>query len=303
MVNTNMPGTEIIWVEKCEYRDVGVKRHTHSYYQLYYLYSGSCTFISEDNEYYLDKGFGIFISPGIAHGIKRVENSTAVLREIKFFVEDESLCQDLINLNKPVRFDDYASDSVEYLINYGRSRLSYYIDSCQCCMNSLIFYLSRENRIINQADLNSQLIDTTGFSDLSVKIIIYLEEEYASQITLDALAEEMGYSKNYICNVFRKDTGFTIINYLNFIRIRHAAEMFSYSDREISYICETVGFKNMSHFVHTFKRFVGIPPGLYRRVFPADINKHMSDASTLPHLVSDQLETIANRFGTLPDDS
>ena len=302
-VLTKMGETNIIWVERCEYRDEAVRPHTHSYCQLYYGCSGDCTLVLGDSEYTLSEGYGIFAAPDIPHGIKHVENGAVVTKEIKFSVEDEDLISDLDRFEGPIAFDSYASGIVDYITDYGRSRLDYYQKSCRCFLDSLIYYLSRKNRGISRADSNSQLIDTSGFSDLTIKMIIFLEENYASKISLELLAEKMGYSKNYICFVFKKDTGFTIIDYLNFVRIRHAAEMFSYSDNEISHICKDVGFVNMSHFNHTFKRFVGIPPGVYRRMFPADIYKSMSDDKIFPMLISDQVQMIAHLFGTLPDDA
>ena len=297
-----MDGTNIIWVERFIRWDVGIKRHTHNYYQLYYLHSGECSFVHANTEYHLQQGYGIFTGPDVAHEVKSIGNSAAVMWEIKFNVDDEDLKQDLSLLNKPVPFDDYASGIVEYVLAFGRSRLPYYKKSCQCFFNSLVFYLSRESRAVGKEELNSQLIDTSGFLDLSTRIIIYLEENYSSDISLDLLADKVGYSKNYICYVFKKDTGFTIINYLNFIRIRLAAELFSYSNCEISHICHVVGFKNISHFNHTFKQFVGIPPGLYRRMFPADIYKRMDGNKLFPRLISNQVLTLAHLFGTLPDD-
>jgi len=303
MLAKKMDETNILWVEICNYQNEGVKRHTHSYYQLYYMKSGKCTFILDDTEYTLNEGFGLFVAPDVPHEIKRIENGVVITQEIKFTIEDEGLIRDQSEFGKPISFDDYASYIVNFIIDYGRSRHEYYKKACCRFLDSLIYYIACESSEVSRADLNSQLIDTLGFSDLSIRIIIFLEDNYSSKISLDMLTKEMGYSKNYICYVFKNDTGFTIIDYLNFVRIRHAAEMFSYSDNDISNVWKKVGFANISHFNHTFKRFVGIPPGHYRRMFPADIYKNMSNDKIFSRLISDQVQTIAHLFGTLPDDN
>jgi len=146
---------------------------------------------------------------------------------------------------------------------------------------------------------NSQLIDTTGFSDVTIGIIIYIENNYMNQLSLDMIAKHVGYNRNYICSVFKKDTGITIIDYLNFVRISQAASYFSYSDIDISQVCVRVGFSNVSHFNRTFKKLVGVSPGNYRRMFPLDVNGNLGKNGNTISVNEGEILTIDQALGTL----
>ncbi|MDD5017355.1 MAG: helix-turn-helix transcriptional regulator [Eubacteriales bacterium] len=121
-----------------------------------------------------------------------------------------------------------------------------------------------------------------------------------NKISLETIAKTLGYNKHYICTAFKKDTGITIFDYLNFVRIRHAAEMFSYSDKDLLTICQRVGFTNLSHFNHTFKKLTGLPPGQYKRMFPVDINGNLQGGCFLPNNDIYQIQKISEIFGTFP---
>ena len=123
-----------------------------------------------------------------------------------------------------------------------------------------------------------------------------------NKVDLETIANTLDYNKHYLCAAFKKDTGITIIDYLNFVRIRHAAELFSYSDKDLTTICMRVGFTNLSHFNHTFKKLTGLPPGQYKRMFPVDINGNLQAGSFLPPHDKNQIQKISEIFGTFHTD-
>ena len=110
------------------------------------------------------------------------------------------------------------------------------------------------------------LLNTTGLSiEKAVKIKDYLDLHYAEDITLDDLATNVGYSKNYLCRIFRESTGNTINFYLNNARINKAVELLAGTDMDVAKISGVVGYNNVFHFIKTFKKLVGVSPGNYRR--------------------------------------
>ena len=119
---------------------------------------------------------------------------------------------------------------------------------------------------------NSELIDTTNYSATTISILTYIEANYMNHIYLDDIAEHVEYNRNYMCSIFKNDTGITIVDYLNFVRIRKACEYILYSDIELSQICYRVGFPNLSHFHRTFKKFVGTTPTTYSKIENMDDN-------------------------------
>lgn len=96
------------------------------------------------------------------------------------------------------------------------------------------------------------------------KIIRYLHERYAEEITLDTLAKLVCMDDKYVSGLFKKKLGVSIIQYLHGIRIEHAQRLLRETDRTISDIGERVGFANDNYFIKIFKRFTGGTPASFR---------------------------------------
>ena len=98
-----------------------------------------------------------------------------------------------------------------------------------------------------------------------------MESHYSEDLSLDALASSMDYNKSYLCVAFKKDTNQTILDCLNTIRIRRAAELIVYSDHSIPQVAAQCGFASVSHFNRVFLKYVGTTPGQCRRATPGDV--------------------------------
>lgn len=290
---------KILWVEKnaeCP-PGWGIKSHSHEYYHLFYFLSGETDFIVDKSKYSAEKGVCIIVPPNTIHEIPKVSGQTVVCHEIKFSIYDPTSIENLDRIGPVFTGNALLEDLILFIMNNGMSRVPDFIDAAEAFLYTLITYLTRELYEINNKSRNSQLIDTTGFSDVSVSIIIYIEENYTKQISLEMIAQSIGYNKNYICSVFKKDTGISIIDYLNFVRIRQAAVYFSYSDNDISLICARVGFANVSHFNRTFKKFIGISPTTFKKMYPLDLSGSLGNNENMTAVLGNQITTIAEAFG------
>ena len=116
-----------------------------------------------------------------------------------------------------------------------------------------------------------RFIDATSYSPLSQRIISYLECHYAENVSLDMLASVLGYNKSYLCVAFKKNTMITILDCLNMIRIRRAAELLAYSDYHLNDVATMCGYNSVSHFNRVFQKYVGTTPGQCKRAYPLDI--------------------------------
>ena len=76
-----------------------------------------------------------------------------------------------------------------------------------------------------------------------------------------------GKSREHVCRVFKEQTGMTIGNYLNEIRIEHACAMLTTTNIDIIDIALESGFENLSTFYHLFKKTKGISPKRYRALY------------------------------------
>jgi two-component system, response regulator YesN len=96
-----------------------------------------------------------------------------------------------------------------------------------------------------------------GGSTLIGAVRRLVEEEYASDIGLDGTARRFNVSKNYLCLLFRRETGTNFVNYLNQIRIARAKELLVGTSLSVKEVAARVGYKNPNYFSRMFKRLVG----------------------------------------------
>jgi len=94
----------------------------------------------------------------------------------------------------------------------------------------------------------------------------YLAVHATEQISLDTLSEIAGLSKYHLLRAFTKETGITPYSYLETLRIDRAKSLLRQGIAPAE-AALSAGFSDQSHFSNAFKRFIGLTPGQYRRVF------------------------------------
>ena len=99
-----------------------------------------------------------------------------------------------------------------------------------------------------------------------VKLILtYIQENYASPISIEEIAEKCFYSKSHFMKFFKESMGVSFVQYLNDYRLNLAAQMLTETSGSILEIASSTGFDNLSYFNRMFKRKYGVSPGKYRK--------------------------------------
>ncbi|GLX68640.1 response regulator [Paenibacillus glycanilyticus] len=93
----------------------------------------------------------------------------------------------------------------------------------------------------------------------------YLEQHYRKNISLTEMAERCHMSVSHFCNVFKRQTGMTLINYINKVRMEKVKELLLEPDLKIYDIADLVGYTTMSYFNRIFKETEGVSPNEFRK--------------------------------------
>ncbi|AEI43531.1 AraC family transcriptional regulator [Paenibacillus mucilaginosus] len=109
-------------------------------------------------------------------------------------------------------------------------------------------------------------VQAGGYEILVRKVLAYLESHYPQRITAAELAEVFAISSRHLNRVFRQETGRSITETLQGIRIERAKIMLHETARSVEGISAAVGFGDPSFFSKLFSRTVGHTPGEYRRI-------------------------------------
>lgn len=101
---------------------------------------------------------------------------------------------------------------------------------------------------------------------LVAKIEGYLQQHYMEQsLSVNQIAESLFFENSYIRRVFKVQTGKTIIQRLEEIRLERARELLLEGSYKNSEIAEMVGYSDQYYFSRRFKLFFGCPPADYQR--------------------------------------
>ena len=117
---------------------------------------------------------------------------------------------------------------------------------------------------INQNLKQTDHGDTVNYS-LPVRLACeYIEKNFQEDINLNKISNYVSLSKNYFCNIFKKETGMTIWDYLIRIRMEEAKKMLLETAQKTYEVSEKVGYDDPSYFGRLFKKYTGFTPIEFR---------------------------------------
>lgn len=148
------------------------------------------------------------------------------------FMKDREKNQEIIQLIKLW----LAEEEKNFILNVGYSNLLF---------SKLIKHYKLEEK------------DASKDKNISVKLLKYINEHYAEDISLTSVSKLLGYTKEYCSKVFAEVVGMSFRDYLNLLRLKKAQEYFSLkkdtkeTTTEIIYKC---GFNSTATFYRVQKR-------------------------------------------------
>lgn len=99
------------------------------------------------------------------------------------------------------------------------------------------------------------------------KAISYIRSGFAEELTIADVADHAGFSTDYFNRLFREHTGFTVMEYVRFIRLSRAALLLRTTAREITDIAFACGYETHESFTRAFGSLYGRSPSEYRTYY------------------------------------
>ena len=108
-------------------------------------------------------------------------------------------------------------------------------------------------------------LDAGDKSKYIMDAIAYVDENYANpNISVRAVADHLGISEGHLSHMFRKETDSTLMAFVTKRRMRAAMSMLQDYRHKVYEVAEQVGYRNITYFSATFKKYVGVSPSEYQ---------------------------------------
>lgn len=114
--------------------------------------------------------------------------------------------------------------------------------------------------IINAKSMNEN--ESSPIERAKEWIIDHLHEN----ITISKVAEQIHMNPNYFCEVFKNETGETILDFVTKRKMMKAKQLLIQTDKRVYDIATEVGYKDTKYFSRLFKQYMGEVPSKYREL-------------------------------------
>lgn len=96
------------------------------------------------------------------------------------------------------------------------------------------------------------------------KVSKYIDDNMDKMLKLEELASICNLSPGYFSRVFKKETGKTVITYINEKKVERAKKLLKESKDPIINISLDLGFDDCGYFIRVFKKITGLTPKAFR---------------------------------------
>lgn len=121
------------------------------------------------------------------------------------------------------------------------------------------------NEIIHKYCLLVQNYAMKGYSSVTKGIISYIDFHYTEDLSLNFFAEMFNLTKTYLSNMFKKETGIRLTDFIHQVRMRKAITLINSASIPITAIATACGYNDINYFIRVFKKTYGLSPKQYRK--------------------------------------
>lgn len=259
------------WRELREEGFVMPSPHCHTFFELFYVESGACSFFIGNNVYDLHEGDFMLIPPQVFHYTRYPYGAC---RRCNVFFRAVDVGE---------RVKEALPQGEKF---FGQIRIFQVPEAYRGQIAELIAGMAREEKICDS--LSEPILETllqqlfllccrecTFLEDMPEdihttdrEIVLaaqFMGQHYMDDISAADIAKAAGYSPNYLSRRFREAAGIGVHEYLMFIRLQRAALELVSTDDSVTEIALRCGFSDGNYFKDAFKKKYGVTPSKYRK--------------------------------------
>lgn len=126
------------------------------------------------------------------------------------------------------------------------------------------------NRLKSRVERSSDAAETIDIrkgdkSKYVLEAMAYISKHYNEpDISVGTVAKSLNISEGYLSHTFKKETDYTLLNYLTRYRIHKAMELLKDCRVKVYEVAEQVGYRDIAYFSAIFKKHTGVSPSEYQ---------------------------------------
>ena len=254
--------------------------HLHNALEFIYILDGNFKVYANDIKFIMTKGDLCFFRGGTVHHTYTVDDNGGSYFVIKI---EPSVILGLANEKFGISY------MLQFMLQNENSKILWKAEELSdskiqsAVENTLTEHLSREFgndiamkiyasklvlEILRYENKTTGIIDAFSYdTELTKQIysaVLYINANYSKEISALECANNLNMSYSYFSRSFKRISGKSFKEYLNYVRINQAEKLMFSTDRTITDICESCGYNSVSYFIAQYKHLRGQTPYRYR---------------------------------------
>jgi AraC-like DNA-binding protein len=248
------------------YKNISFLAHWHKEIEFIYIRSGSARISINNHIFVAQKGDLVICDSGNIH----YSDSYDMDNSLDFVIFDPNLVSPLYEKSNFVHplvtsqmlHDLQLNEKIAHLIDVikteTKAKKPYYREIVKASLTEFWYQLQRKLPKTFPVSAETNRRDTILY-DLQ-QLLSYIDTHYYENLSLSFAANKMNFSDSHFSKIFKKLTGMNYVNYVNLIRIEHAAGQLKNTPDKVTDIAVNCGFNNIRNFNRVFKSITGITP-------------------------------------------
>ena len=239
------------------------EKHWHRSIEIFAVCQGELGFFVDDRMWQLKADEFIIVNSNEVHSIDAPRPNETIVLQIPlnmfegYFTEEQFIWF----THEPGKKDERFMELIKELFRvYTEKQIGYNL-KVKSIFYNIMYFLVKEYRLM-EIDQDS-VRKNRNLNRLS-SITSYMKNNYAGELTLEAVARVFGYSPTYLSRMFQKYAGITFKSYLQSIRLGYALKDLESGKYSITETALRNGFSGSKGLARAFRKKYGMLPSEYR---------------------------------------
>lgn len=247
--------------------------HCHNFYEVYFFLEGNVDYLVEGQKYVPAPGSLLLLSPHAFHGARINDSRTYRRFSLHFHPDILSVERRTLLLSVFPAPEKQQRQNI-YIEKADRYGLPVYFDALKNCasmepaLQEQMLPICIEALLARILSIQEPESHTLASSGTVQDIIQFLNRHLREELNLDILSERFFISKHHLNKIFRRATGTTAMNYLQYKRVITAQQLLI-NGASAQQAASESGFVDYSSFYRSYMRVLGHAPVRDRGTLPS----------------------------------